>query len=205
MTPKTALVELASHVRLLDESYNEQLNLLLLAFIDPRDQTLSSRVHSLYQSIVRSWLGILIPRSEVCWQKVFTLVMIPILEHYHLIMVVFLTCLRLLWSVNDERPNHAVGVLSRVVRMVPVCTVLTVNQEIIQEATFWWDRALRNAGRAIHPVGAVLEHTMPVDRCGLTEIVCDVDLEAVSAVRTDHWTRKLPIDGNHRAEDTCRC
>ena len=205
MTPKTAFVELVSHVRLLDLSYNEQLNLLVLAFVSVREQTESSRVSSLYQSIIRSWLFVLIPRSEVRWQKIFALVMIPILEHYHLIMVVFLACMDLLWSVNDEWSNHAVGILSRVVGMVPVCAILAVNQEIIREATSWWDWALCDARRAIHPVGAILEHPMPVDRCGFIELIRDVDHEAVSAVGTDHWTRELSIDGDHRAEDTCRC
>jgi hypothetical protein len=103
----------------------------------------------------------------------------------------------LLNIVNDQGSTKTIRILTTSVRVVPVGTTL-VDLEVILETLAWGNRALSDLASAVHVVGTVLEHAMPMDCSRLvTKIIVNIDDELVADINIDSWTRPLAVD-------TCR-
>jgi hypothetical protein len=86
--------------------------------------------------------------------------------------------------------------------MIPICAVLTLNCKVVKEARARWNGTLCNSYRSIHPIRAILIKAMPVQRCPIDQLVCDIDEHTIASIRSNERARKLPIDDEQRTKYT---
>jgi len=79
-------------------------------------------------------------------------------------------------------------------RVIPIRAKLVLDREVVQEALTCWNWALGNSRGPIHPIGAILEHTMPVYSRGIGHVVGNVDQQSVTAIHSNQRARKSVID-----------
>ena len=78
--------------------------------------------------------------------------------------------------------------------MIPICTVLILNCKVVKEARARWNRTLCNSYRSVHPICAILVKAMPVQRCSIAQLVCDIDEHTIALIHSNERAGKLPID-----------
>ena len=92
-----------------------------------------------------------------------------------------------LGTMDYEGSDSTVGILARVVSMVPGSTI-QFGLEGVCEDTARWDWTLRYSGHTVHPLALFLQESMPVQRrtfsCALN-LVVDSDLDCVAPIGFD--------------------
>ena len=120
--------------------------------------------------------------------------MVPVLEDHDLVEIVHLLHLDFLGRVYYQRSHDTVGELDLVVRMVPIRAELILDGKVVQKALAGGNGTLRDAGCPVHPVGAILEHAMPVHSGGIWHQIRDVGDECIATVQANQWAWELAID-----------
>ena len=140
------------------------------------------QIRPLDESIVWYWLIILVAARKISGQESSTQIVIPVGEQDDLIIVVAFSSLLFFRGVNNEWADNTIGVLRAVMSMIPIGAVLVFNGEVIQEASPWRDRALCDSCSSVHPVGTVLEHSVPMNACCIGKSVRDIDQQPIATV-----------------------
>lgn len=90
-------------------------------------------------------------------------------------------------------------ILSRIMRVVPGSSI-EIGFEGIGERSARSNRALLNRGYTIIPRSFLLENTMPMESSAFlraSDLIMNGDLDCISPVGFDSWTRKLSINQNN--------
>ena len=104
--------------------------------------------------------------------------------------------LDVLRTVYDYRSYGSIGVLGRIMAVIPARAVL-VRAKTVGERGAWSDGTLPDCGRAVVPLCASLFKTVPVERCAFVgggEGVVDGDLDPVAPVGFDEGAGELVVD-----------
>jgi hypothetical protein len=88
-------------------------------------------------------------------------------------------------------------------RVIPVRAELVWDTEVVQEAPACWDWALGDPRRSVHPIGAILEHAMPVHGGGIGHVVGNIYQQSIAAVHANQRAGKPVIDQEHGPIDAC--
>lgn len=98
-------------------------------------------------------------------------------------------------SIDDQRSQKSVTVLSCEMGMVPSRTVLSCL-ELVGVGLARCDWALSNTWNSVHFCVVKLTDSMPVNRCAVNcEVIGNVNDEVVSPVSDDGWARSSAIEG----------
>lgn len=95
--------------------------------------------------------------------------------------------LRMLRAVYHDRTYGSIGVLGRIMAMVPAGAIL-VRAKAVGERRSWSDGTLPDCGRAVVPLCTSLFKTVPMERCAFFrrgEGVVDGYLDPVAPVGFD--------------------
>ena len=87
-------------------------------------------------------------------------------------------------SMHDHWTYRTIGVLCRVVSMIP-CSTIELCLEPIGEGIAWWDGALSESRNTVHPLTGRLEKAMPV-KCRtlawILNIVVNSDFDSIAPI-----------------------
>lgn len=131
--------------------------------------------------------------------------MVPILEEHDLIEIIHLLHLDLLGCVYYQRSHDAISGLDLGVSVVPIRAELIWDGKIVEKALARWDGTLGDASCAVHPVGAILKHAMPVYCGGIWQFIRHVGEECIATVQANQCTWELAIDREDCPIDACGC
>lgn len=93
---------------------------------------------------------------------------------------------------------ETIGILNRLMCMVPKGPTLVDEGELVGEALSWRDATLRDRMDTVHPSSIPLINPMPVKRgARLGHHVVDMNTDCVSSIGLDERTRRLAVDENH--------
>lgn len=80
--------------------------------------------------------------------------------------------LRRVWPINRQWSEQAVGILYRIVTVVP-CTAILSSLKFIRKVFAWCDWTLSDSWNTVHVHAAKLTNTVPVDSCAIERHVVD--------------------------------
>lgn len=102
-------------------------------------------------------------------------------------------------TIYHDRSDHAVAVLITVVAVVPCRTELSAEKRVCA-ALAWRQWTLGDGPSPIHRIGLPLSDAMPVNARAIGgEAVAHSNLNGVTPLCADRWTRILAVDGIDRS------
>ena len=93
-------------------------------------------------------------------------------------------------NISESELKHSKVVC--VYLLPPVCSVLTVDCELIRVARASRDRALSDTSRTVHPRRTLLVESVPVNSRTKGHVILDVDNNSVAVVCLDGRSGVLP-------------
>ena len=105
-------------------------------------------------------------------------------------------------GVNDHWAEQTIRRLGTMMRVVPICAMLTLDVKSEGERRVWGDGTLSDANSAVHMVSTILEHAMEMNRRCIGSFIIDMNNDGISLIAFNQRARILVVYKHHWSVNT---